>query len=286
MVAASAWHSAPPMPERRSYFAAAQIGPAVYVSGGMVGASGRYVLRLERFDPARGGWTRLPDQPAPARAAAGAAFGGKLFVVGGQTPSGTSRRVMAYDPRTREWSTRAPLPAPRYNAAAAALGGKLYVVGGVARYAPTRSVYVFHGRRWHRGPPLPQALHTEALVSFGGELWSVGGFDAAGDAVRSVWIYSPRTNRWRRGPALAAPVAMVGAAAAGGHVFAVSEQTFESYAPGRGWRRGPALTVPRHALGLFALAGRLWAVGGCVVPALADSRVVESLPLRVQVHDR
>jgi hypothetical protein len=98
--------------------------------------------------------------------------------------------------------------------------------------------------------------------------------------VRSVWIYSPRTNRWRRGPRLAAPVAMLGATIAGGRVYAVSELTFESYAPGSGWRRGPGLEVPRHALGLFALDGRLWAVGGCVVPELADSRVVESLALR------
>lgn len=274
-----AWHSAPSMPERRSYFSAAQIGGDVYVSGGMVGAGGTYVLRLERFDPRHGVWTRLRDQPAPARAAAGAAYRGRLYVIAGQTPTGTTRRVMAYDPRTRRWSTSAPLPAPRYNAAAAALDGKLYVAGGVAKYAPTRSFFVFDGSRWHTGPPLPQALHTEALVAYKDELWSVGGFDGAGDPVRSTWIYSPRTNRWRRGPRLAAPVAMAGATVAGGHVYAVSESTFESYAPGRGWTRGPGLEVPRHALGLFALDGRLWAVGGCVVPELADSRVVESLPI-------
>ena len=107
----------------------------------------------------------------------------------------------------------------------------------------------------------------------------MGGFDRAGDAVRSVWIYSPRTNRWRAGPRLAEPVAMVGATATRTGVFAVSEQVFERYVPGRGWRLGPPLRVPRHALGLFALDRRLWAVGGCVVPELADSRVVESLLL-------
>jgi N-acetylneuraminic acid mutarotase len=271
------WQTAASMPERRSYFAAAQIAGSVYVSGGMVGASGKYVFRLDRFDPARGRWVALPDQPRPARAAAGAAFGRSLYVIGGQTPTGVARRVLAYDTRTRRWSTRAPLPAPRYNAAAAALGGKLYVVGGVRTIDPVRTMYVYDGRRWRAGPPLPQALHTQGLVAFRGELWSIGGFDAAGDAVRSVWIYSPRTHRWRRGPRLAAPVAMVGATATAGGVYAVSELVYESYAPGRGWRLGPRLHVPRHALGLFALDRRLWAVGGCVVPELADSRVVESL---------
>src|SRR6185295_19233247 len=110
---------------------------------------------------------------------------------------------------------------------------------------------------------------------FHGELWSIGGFDRAGNAVRAVWIYSPRTNRWRAGPRLDAPLAMLGATVARGRIYAVSERAFETYVPGRGWRLGPQLSVPRHALGLFATAGRLWAVGGCVVPALADSRVVE-----------
>jgi hypothetical protein len=264
------------MPERRSYFAAAEIGGNVYVAGGMVGGSGRYVLRLERFDPRRDSWTRGPDLPGEARAAAGAAFRGALYVVGGQTQRGVSRRVYAYDVRARRWSVRAPIPAPRYNAGAATLRGKLYLAGGVRNVDPVRTVFVYDGRRWRTTRPLPQALHTLSLVPFRGELWAIGGFDARGDPVRSVWIYSPRTERWRAGPRLAAPVAMAGAVAAGGRVHTVSELVYESYAPGRGWRLGPRLGVPRHALGLFAAAGRLWAIGGCVVPELADSRVVES----------
>jgi hypothetical protein len=273
------WRTAASMPDRRSYFAAAQIGGDVYVAGGMVGASGRYVLHLQRFDPARDRWTRLPDLPGEARAAAGAAFDGRLVVVGGQTGRGVSRTIYAYDPAARRWSTGPPLPAPRYNAAAAALGGRLYVAGGVRDIDPVRTMFVFDGRHWSAGPPLPQAVHTQALVPFHGELWSIGGFDRAGDAVRSVWIYSPRTRAWRAGPALAAPVAMLGAVATGARIYVVSELAFERYEPGRGWSLGPRLGVPRHALGLFASAGRLWAIGGCVVPELADSRVVESRPL-------
>jgi hypothetical protein len=136
-------------------------------------------------------------------------------------------------------------------------------------------MFVFDGTRWRAGSPLPQAVHTQALVAFGGELWSIGGFDRAGDAVQAVWIYSPAAGRWRRGPRLPRPVAMLGATAADGRLYVVSELVFERYEPGRGWTLGPHLEVPRHALGLFALAGRLWAIGGCVVPELADSRVVE-----------
>ena len=280
MIAATPpWHSAASMPDRRSYFAAAQIAGDVYVAGGMVGASGRYVLKLQRFDPSENRWTREPDLPGEARAAAGAAFGRRLFVLGGQTRAGTSPRVYAYDVRTKRWSVQAPLPRPRYNAGAAVLGGKLYVVGGVRDLDPVRSVFVYDGRRWRTAAPLPQALHTLAVVAFRGELWTVGGFDRAGNPVRSVWIYSPRTQRWRAGPRLAKPIAMAGAVATGGRIYAVSELVNERFVPGRGWRLGRPLGVPRHALGLFAAVGRLWAIGGCVVPELADSRVVESLPL-------
>jgi hypothetical protein len=274
-----AWHAAASMPDRRSYFAAATIRGDVYVAGGMVGASGKYVLHLQRFDPRRNTWSRLPDMPGEARAAAGASLAGKLVVVGGQTSAGTSRRVYAFDPRTRRWSVRSPLPARRYNAAAGVLRGKLYVAGGVQDVAPVRTVFVLDGGRWRGVAPLPAAVHTEALVAFRGELWSIGGLGRAGDPVRSVWIYSPRTGRWRAGPRLAAPLAMLGAATAGGRIYAVSERVFESYTPGRGWQLGRRLSVPRHALGLFASAGRLWAIGGCVVPELADSRVVESFRL-------
>lgn len=273
------WHSATSMPERRSYFAAAPIGGAVYVAGGMVGASGKYVFRLDRFDPRAERWTPEPDLPGEARAAAGASFRGKLYVLGGQTTAGTSRRVYVYDVRSRHWSSAAPLPVPRYNAAAAALGGTLFVVGGVRDIDPTRTAFAYTGR-WRAIAPLPRALHTLALVPYRGELWAIGGLGAAGAPVRSVFIYSPRTRRWRAGPRLPTPVAMLGATTAGGRIYVVSDNVFATYAPGRGWRLGPHLSVPRHALGLFALAGRLWAIGGCVVPALEDSRVVEWRPLR------
>ena len=190
------------MPERRSYFAAAQIGGDVYVAGGMVGAAGTYVLRLERFDPRVDRWTREPDLPGEARAAGGAALGTKLYVVGGQTSKGVSRRTYAFDVKTRRWSLRAPLPAPRYNLAAATLHGTVYVAGGVRRIDPVRTVFAYDpgANRWRAVAPLPRPLQTFALVPFRGELWAIGGLGAAGDAVRSVWIYSPARQRWRAGP--------------------------------------------------------------------------------------
>ena len=116
------------------------------------------MLRLERFDPRRDTWTRGPDLPGEARAAAGAALGGRLLVIGGQTQRGVSRRVYAYDVQARKWSVRAPLPSPRYNAGAATLDGRLYLAGGVRNVDPVRTVFVYDGRRWRRAAA-PSAAH-------------------------------------------------------------------------------------------------------------------------------
>jgi hypothetical protein len=47
----------------------------------------------------------------------------------------------------------------------------------------------------------------------------------------------------------------------------------------RRWRTGPSLNVPRHALGLFDVDGTLYAMGGCIVPQLEDSSIIEKIRL-------
>src|SRR5581483_10435711 len=126
--------------------------------------------------------------------------------------------------------------------------------------------------------PLPRALHALAAVAFHGELWAIGGRDASGAATRDVWIYDPRRDRWRAGPRLPVPVETAGAAVAGDRIEVVLESIYLTYDGGtRRWARGPGLEVPRHALAVYAVDGTLYAIGGCVVPQLEDSAVVERI---------
>src|SRR5215210_7515103 len=53
------WTFAPPMSSRRSYVAAAQLGDAVYVAGGMVGEMGRPLATFQRLDGRRERWATL-----------------------------------------------------------------------------------------------------------------------------------------------------------------------------------------------------------------------------------
>ena len=280
------WSFAPSMLHRRSYTASAQIGGKIYVATGMVGNTGRPLDLFERFDPATASWSSLTPAPASFSAAAGAALGDRMYVIGGNGAAGdkqaNGRQVYVYDVRRKHWSRAASLPAPRTNLAAVALGGRIYAIGGLDPFHATSSVFVFDParNRWSRAARLPEALHAVAAVAFHGEIWAIGGRDLAGTVTHRVWIYSPGRNRWRAGPRMPTPMETAGAAVARDEIHVVLESVTLTYDPRtRRWSRGPSLEVPRHALAVYAIDDTLYAIGGCIAPQLEDSAVVEKLRL-------
>jgi N-acetylneuraminic acid mutarotase len=275
---AAPWTRAPSMPQRRSYLAAAQIGDRIYTAGGMVGETGRPVATFARFDAVANQWAVLEPLPVPTRAAAAAALGGSIYVIGGTTPAGNTASVYAYDGR---WRVRARMPAPRFNHSAVALAGKIYVLGGFLAGEERDEVFVYDAsaNRWSQTTPLPRPTHAFDAVAFGGEIWMIGG-RRGGQILREVWIFDPETAEWRSGPAMSSPMELLGAAVVGDEIHAITESTYQIYdALSRQWSVGPTPLVPRHALQTFYANGALYTLGGCTT-ALHDSPVVERRELR------
>ena len=268
------------MPHRRSYTASAEVGGDIYVAAGMVGNTGRPLDLFERFDAARGTWESLPSLPKAFSAASAAALDGVVYVVGGNSSEVDGRQVFAYDINGRRWSERAPLPAPRTNLALVVFGNWLYAIGGLDPVNASRSVFRYDtaSDRWSQAPPLPEPLHALTAVSFHGEIWALGGRVRPGLISRRVWIYNPSGKRWREGPRLPERMETLGAAVVGDQIHVVYEPNYFIFDARRGrWHRGPGLQIPRHALALYDVGGKLFAIGGCAVPQLADSAVVESI---------
>ncbi len=284
LVAAPPWHSATSMPERRSYFAAAQVGADVYVAGGMVGGTGAYVLRLDRFDPRADRWTREPDLPGrgPRRGGCRASAAGSTSSAGRRARACRAARMRstrrrAAGRRARRCRRRATTRLPPRSAARSTSRAASATSTRCEPCSPTTRARTAGARsRRCRGRCTTLALVAVPRRALGDRRLRRAQATPCGPCGST----RRRTQRWRAGPRLVAPRrdARRGRGAAGACTPSPSE-SFESYAPGSGWTRGPSLSVPRHALGLFAEAGRLWAIGGCVVPELADSRVVESRPL-------
>ena len=159
------------MSQRRSYIAAAQVGPLLYAAGGMVGETGRPLATFTRYDRAAIAGRRCRRcrrrraQPPRRR------VGGVVYVVGGTTPDGNTRAVWAWD--GSRWRARAPLPVPRFNHSAVALDGRIYVLGGYRRRARARDVFVYDpqrgplvgARRRCRGRRTPSAPSRSAARS-------------------------------------------------------------------------------------------------------------------------
>lgn len=273
------WERMSSMSQRRSYLAAAQVGRVIFAAGGMVGETGRPLRTFQSYDTRADEWTTLPQLPVPTRAAAAAAVGGTLYVVGGTTPTGNTRAVWAWNGRL--WRRRAPLPVPRFNHAAVAVGREIYVLGGYERGREHDEVFAYDTAvdRWRRVSSLPRPMHAFGAVAFRGKVWTIGG-RAGEEILRDVWILDPRTLAWRRGPTLPKPMELLGAAVAGDEIHAVWESTYQVYDASTGrWRDGPVPGVTRHALKAFAAGGELYTVGGCTT-ALRDSPVVERIPIR------
>jgi hypothetical protein len=278
--AQAGWEQVASMSQRRSYLAAAELRGFVYAAGGMVGETGRPLATFARYEPAADRWRVLRRLPVATRAAAAAAVGDRVYVVGGTTESGNTAALWAYHEPARRWERRAPLPVALFNHGAVALGDTLYVLGGFAGGREHRDVYAYEpaSDRWTRVTRLPRPTHTFGVVALRGELWVIGG--RRGEKIlREVWILDPKTRRWRAGPALPRPMELLGATVAGDEIHALWESTYQVYDAGTGeWREGPRPLVTRHALEAFAIDGVLYAIGGCTT-ALRDSPVVERLEL-------
>jgi hypothetical protein len=280
------WKFVESMSQRRSYSATAETRRHIYVAGGMVGNTGRFLALFQRYSPRTDTWTTLAPLPEPVRAASAAASAGRIYVTGGQRPSRDGRRVDIYDLDSGMWSAGTPLPEPRFNHATVTLDGKLYILGGFARATEQREVFVYDlaTDAWAEAAPLPRPSHAFGAVAFRGEIWAIGGRRGE-STLREVWIFNPRRDRWRVGPALPKPMELLGAAATRDEIHTVWEATYQIYATHtRQWRSGPPPRVHRHALAAVAVDGRLYTLGGCRTPELTDTQAVEVRHISAQRH--
>ncbi len=218
-------------------------------------------------------WSMLPAPPVAARAAAGAVYENRLYILSGEGLDG----CWYYDLVGNAWKRAAPKPTPVSHAGAALLGEKIYVAGGRAQDgAPTAALEVYDPRTdtWQPRAALPAALEGAALVSMEGRLYLFGGWDGQ-QAVAGVYAYAPDLDRWEARSSLPQPRAYAAAASVDGKVILAGGQNADGtlssvlhYFPTRdapgstSWQDGTPLPEPRAHASAASLAGVLYLVGG------------------------
>ncbi len=127
---------------------------------------------------------------------------------------------------------------------------------------------------WARRASAPTPLTEVAAAAFRGRIWVAGGLAANGQAVPTVQVYDPRTDRWEAGPDLPEPVHHSSLVTAGDDLYLLGGYSGSGFGSptaavrrlDRGasrWVDAPALPEPRAA-GAAAWDGSRIVYGGGV----------------------
>ncbi|MEA2346521.1 MAG: hypothetical protein QOG62_308 [Thermoleophilaceae bacterium] len=133
------WREVADIPTPREHLAAAADGGAgsVYAVGGRELSADKNSAALERYDPERNQWVKLPNMPIPAGSIGAAVVQGQLVVVGGETPTTVLKDVQSFDLTTEKWSVLPNMIAARHGMGVVGIGNTLYVIDGAL--APTHA---------------------------------------------------------------------------------------------------------------------------------------------------
>jgi serine/threonine protein kinase len=127
------WSDGADIPTPREHLAAASDGKYAYVVGGRNLGPDKNSAALERYDPASDSWKQLPDMPT-ARGGLGAAIvGGRLFAVGGESPTRALGAVESYDIGRETWSSAPSMRTPRHGIVVEPIDRSVYAFGGAPK---------------------------------------------------------------------------------------------------------------------------------------------------------
>ena len=179
------------------------IGDKIYV----VVSYGNHLLE---YTPATDQWRQLAPRPSNMTYAfTGAAVGGKIYVIGGDSPGPTNLSgpifndtVDVYDPVTNAWSRgrAAPMPVSIWARNACVYEGEIYIFGGstVVGAPPETFVWSYNPSQdlWSAKTPMTASRQGFACAEVGGEIYLLGGYDPNNRAIDVVERFNPLQQTW------------------------------------------------------------------------------------------
>jgi large repetitive protein len=170
--ATDSWQVGPPIPpaRRRGSAGVAVWDGAIWIVGGNTqGHAGGYVPWFDRFDPATGAWTVMPDAPHARDHFTAVVVGNRLVAAGGRQTRlpnpflHTVGPVDVFDFSLGSWTSfPSPLPTLRAGTMTVASGPHVVVIGGESATTAHREVEALHSGtgNWQSLPPLIQGRHS------------------------------------------------------------------------------------------------------------------------------
>jgi N-acetylneuraminic acid mutarotase len=182
------------------------------------------VDRVQATPAALGCWYSQTDMPTARRAAAAAAHGGYVYVMGGRDDTLGQIRfntVERYDPAADSWTTMTPMPTARAWLVAATVGDKIYAIGGsnsssklsvVEEYDPATN-------SWTTKTAMPTARDDSVIGVVDDVIYVIGGWN--GQALDAVEAYDPATDTWTVRNEIPEALALAGSGVIDGKIHVV-----------------------------------------------------------------
>ena len=129
----SRWEKRADMPTARSVSTAVVVDSKIYVLGGLVqfggDLAGRFVTRIEEYNPRTDQWHRLPDMPMFKRSFSTVAVDNEIYTIGGfNNEHKHTDAVDVYNPTVDKWRKIEPLTIPK-TTRAVVVNGTIYTLG-------------------------------------------------------------------------------------------------------------------------------------------------------------
>jgi photosystem II stability/assembly factor-like uncharacterized protein/N-acetylneuraminic acid mutarotase len=223
------WSTPPPLPEILHHYGLATVGGRMYLLGGYTGNSFTPTNRAYVFIPDSNLWRRIANMPVARGAHSAVEFNGRIYLFGGITNLGDSRRTDVYDPATDTYANLAQMPTAREHLAAARIDSLIYIVGGrigatnnnvLEAYSPATNI-------WYTKAPMPTARGGLAAAAMRGRLYVCGG-EIPGVFPQNE-EYNPATNAWRTMRPMLTPRHGTGAVAVGDSVYVIGGATLQGF---------------------------------------------------------
>ena len=275
--------AAAPMPTARQNMDGTVLDGTIWVVGGL-GEGASVAQHVEGYDPVINGWKSAPDLPVRLHHEMVVDLQGRAGRDGRLDPAGIRPERADLRPGVRaarrQWVQLPPLHRPRAAGAAAVVGDGSWSWAARTTGAwstPQRCSTASDGataRTCRRRASTSRRPRTGEFV------YAVGG-RALGPDENSAALerYDPDDDSWQRLPDMPTARGGLGAAIAGGHLFAVGGESptrvlaaVQSYdIASKAWSNAPSMRTPRHGTTMDAIGRSLYSLGGAQRPGHASA---------------
>jgi len=262
--------------------ALAASGDYLYIFGGNGGAP---IYQAERLNVRTGKMELLPAKFRQRVFHSAVEHNGKFHLFGGWGRSRPNQpqeqSIEIYDPETNEVTVSGDAPNPRVAAGVVKMGQQVLVVGGVRQnkagaltQTNTAEIYDLNTGAWSEGPAMP-TIRAAPAVAVGQFILVPGGY-VSGTQLKTVEMFVPQEQGWKKLPDLSTSVKSHSAAFLGRWLFLFGDEreTDQILAyelkPRKTLRLKPGTSHMRYSAALTH-GDRIYVVGGAAADSFANN---------------